>query len=148
MIVVMARDTSEDDLAVVQERIEAQGLKPQVFQGLERIVVGVLGTIPPDFKDEVELLNGVIEVLMIPKPYKLADLEFRPSDTVITVAAAGDGGRTGMDNTAPVTATTNPAPAETRTSRIGTTWPLGAPFRAGSADRLYWVLAMHTGKCP
>lgn len=92
MIVVMARDTAEDDLGVVRERIEARGLKPQIFQGLERIVVGVLGSIPPDFKDEVELLNGVIEVVMISKPYKLASREFRPDDTIIKVGDAVIGG--------------------------------------------------------
>ena len=57
MIIVMARDTAQEDLGVVRDRIEARGLKAQIFQGMERIVVGVLGSIPPDLKDEVELLN-------------------------------------------------------------------------------------------
>jgi len=88
----MARDTSQDDLSVVRERIEARGLKAQVSQGVERIVVGVLGSIPPDFKDEMELLNGVTQVVMISKPYKLASREFHPSDTIIKVGDAVIGG--------------------------------------------------------
>ena len=48
----------------------------------------------------------------------------------------------------PHTATTNPALAESRTSRTGNTWPLGAPIWDGSAMKLYCVLAMQTGTRP
>ena len=92
MIVVMARNTSKEDLETIQQRIEARGLKAQINVGLERTVIGVMGSIPPDFKDEVELLNGVTEVVMISKPYKLASREFHPSDTVIKVGNAEIGG--------------------------------------------------------
>ncbi len=92
MIVVMARDTSQQDLAAVQQRIEARGLKAQINLGVERTVVGVVGSIPPDFKDEMELLNGVTEVVMISKPYKLASREFHPDDTIIKVGDAVIGG--------------------------------------------------------
>ena len=92
MIVVMARDTSQQDLAAVQQRIEARGLKAQINLGVERTVVGVVGSIPPDFKDEMELLNGVTEVVMISKPYKLASREFHPDDTIIKIGDAVIGG--------------------------------------------------------
>ena len=92
MIVVMARNTSKEDLETIQQRIEARGLKAQINVGSERTVIGVMGSIPPDFKDEVELLNGVTEVVMISKPYKLASREFHPSDTVIKVGNAEIGG--------------------------------------------------------
>ena len=35
----------------------------------------------------------------------------------------------------PQITTTNPAPAESRTSRIGTTWPEGAPRKLGSVEK-------------
>ncbi|HJN87756.1 MAG: 3-deoxy-7-phosphoheptulonate synthase [Dehalococcoidia bacterium] len=92
MIVVMARDSSAEDLARVQERIEGRGVRTQVFIGVERIVVGVLGTIPPDLKDEVELLPGVIEVVPISKPYKLASREFHPEGSTIQVGNVVIGG--------------------------------------------------------
>ncbi len=92
MIVVMARDSSAEDLARVQERIEGRGVRAQVFIGVERIVVGVLGTIPPDLKDEVELLPGVIEVVPISKPYKLASREFHPEGSTIQVGNVVIGG--------------------------------------------------------
>ena len=82
MIVIMAKDTSPADLEGVKKRIESHpGLRPQVFDGVERIVVGVLGSIPPDLKDEIELLQGVLEVVPISKPYKLASREFHPDNS-------------------------------------------------------------------
>ncbi len=43
MIVVMAKDCAPGDLAEVERRIESHpGLRPLVFDGVERIVVGVL----------------------------------------------------------------------------------------------------------
>lgn len=92
MIVVMARDTSNDDLENIRERIESKGMKAQINLGVERTVIGVVGSIPPDFKDEIELLNGVIEVVMISKPYKMASRDFHPDDTIIKVGNALIGG--------------------------------------------------------
>ena len=48
----------------------------------------------------------------------------------------------------PQITTTNPAPAESRTSRIGTTWWVGAPRRFGSVEKEYCVFAMQTGSLP
>ena len=46
----------------------------------------------------------------------------------------------------PQTTTTNPAPAESRTSRTCSSWPEGAPSRAGSVENEYCVFAMQTGR--
>ena len=88
----MGRETSNDDLEAIRERIESKGLTAQINLGVERTVVGVMGSIPPDFKDEMELMNGVLEVVMISKPYKLASKEFHPEDTIIKVGDAVVGG--------------------------------------------------------
>ncbi len=92
MIVVMATDSSPDNTDLVQERIEARGLAAHISQGEERTVVGVLGSIPPDFKDELELLPGVMQVVVISKPYKLASREFHPDNSTVTVGNAVIGG--------------------------------------------------------
>ena len=92
MIVVMARDTASEDLENVRKRIESRGLRAQINVGEERAVVGVVGSIPPDFKDEMELMNGVSEVVMVSKPYKLASKEFHPDNTIIKVGDAVIGG--------------------------------------------------------
>jgi 3-deoxy-7-phosphoheptulonate synthase len=93
MIVVMAKDSKEEELGEVQRRIESNpGLKAQVFHGVERIVVGVLGTVPPDLKEQMELLDGVSEVVPISKPYKLASREFHPDNTKVVVGGVVIGG--------------------------------------------------------
>ena len=92
MIVVMARDTAREDLENVRQRIESRGLRAQINLGEERAVIGVVGSIPPDFKDEMELMQGVSEVVMVSKPYKLASKEFHPDNTIIKVGDAVIGG--------------------------------------------------------
>ena len=92
MIVVMATDSSPENLDTVKYRIEARGLRAQVSEGVERTVVGVLGSLPPDLKDEMELLPGVREVVVISKPYKLASREFHPDNTSVVVGGAVVGG--------------------------------------------------------
>jgi len=92
MIVVMAPGTAQPDLDNIRVRIEDRGLRAQINTGAERTVIGVMGSIPPDFKDEMELMNGVDEVIIISKPYKLASKEFHPDDTIIKVGDAVIGG--------------------------------------------------------
>jgi 3-deoxy-7-phosphoheptulonate synthase len=93
MIVVMAAEASAQQVKEVQERIEShEGLRAQVVHGTERRIVGVLGTIPPDLKDEMELMPGVMEVVRISKPYKRASREFHPDNTVVQVGDALIGG--------------------------------------------------------
>ena len=93
MIVVMATDCPPGDLQGVKNRIEShEGLRAQIFDGVERIVVGVLGSIPPDLKDEIELLPSVLEVVPISKPYKLASREFHPDNSKVVVNGVVIGG--------------------------------------------------------
>ncbi|MBM3943280.1 MAG: 3-deoxy-7-phosphoheptulonate synthase [SAR202 cluster bacterium] len=92
MIVVMAKDSTADNLRQVEQRIAAHGLRTQVNRGVERIVVGVVGAIPPDLKDEMELQPGVAEVIRITKPYKLASIEFHPERSVVMVGDVMVGG--------------------------------------------------------
>jgi len=92
MIVVLNRDSTKEDLDSIQKRIEGHGLRAQISTGVERTVVGVLGSIPSEFKDEMELMPGVAEVVVISKPYKLASREFHPEDSIIRVGNAVIGG--------------------------------------------------------
>jgi hypothetical protein len=60
--------------------------------GVERNLIGVLGTIPSGLKDEMELAPGVIEVVPISKSYKLASRDFDTENSTITVGEAIIGG--------------------------------------------------------
>src|SRR5688572_28504138 len=73
----------------------------------------------------------------------------RPSISPLALSlmllADGTRGRPGMVMISPQMTTMNSAPADSLTSRTGTTWLLGSPFRFGSVEKLYCVLAMQTG---
>ncbi len=92
MIVVMQKDSTDDDLKEVERRIESHGLQAHLSSGVERTVVGVLGQIFPDLKDELELLPGVMEVVPISKPYKLSSREFKKENSTVKVGDVVIGG--------------------------------------------------------
>jgi 3-deoxy-7-phosphoheptulonate synthase len=93
MIVVMGAEATTEQINEVEQRIEKhEGLRAQVVHGTERRIVGVLRTSPPDLKDEMELLPGVMEVVRISKPYKMASREFHPNNTVVQVGDVLIGG--------------------------------------------------------
>ena len=83
MIVVMRKNCTQAEINDVRSRIEEHNLGAHISQGVERTVIGVVGQIFPELKDEMEQLPGVLEVLRISKPYKLSSREFEPKDTVI-----------------------------------------------------------------
>jgi len=92
MIVVMRPDATEEQVRQVQSAIERHGLRTQVSRGVERIVIGVLGRVFPELKDEVERLPGVAEAIRITKPYKRASREFHPENTVVRIGDVTIGG--------------------------------------------------------
>src|SRR5699024_1734020 len=72
----------------------------------------------------------------------------RPSSVTSMLTAAGVLGRPGMVMMLPQMTTTKPAPAARRTSRTFIRKPVGAALRAALSLKLYWVLAMQTGRPP
>ena len=94
MIVVMRADSGEKEIQGVLQRIEKAGLRGHLSQGVERVVIGVIGVDPvlPDLREALELMPGVEQLVPITKPYKLSSREFQPADTVIKVGGATIGG--------------------------------------------------------
>ena len=92
MIVVMRKDSTKEDIEGVENRIESHGLGSHSLIGVERSVVGVLGQTFPELKDELGLLPGVMEVLIVSKPYKLSSREFKEEDTIVRVGDVAIGG--------------------------------------------------------
>src|SRR6266508_5041726 len=93
MIVVMRSSATERDIQVVTERLAEYKLSAHLSQGEERSIIGVVGAhIPPTLREELELLDGVQEVVRITRPYKLAAREFHPHDTIVHVRGIPIGG--------------------------------------------------------
>ena len=92
MIVVMQADCTEPDIQRVEEHLAKRGLEAQINRGVERTVIGVMGQTFPELRDELELLDGVREVIPITRPYKLSSREFQPISTIVQVGGVTIGG--------------------------------------------------------
>lgn len=86
MIIVMAHNASAEDTQKVVEFIESKGLRAQLSKGEERTVIGLLGDKSKIDQTVLGSMQGVLEILIISKPFKLAAREMHPEDTIITLA--------------------------------------------------------------
>lgn len=92
MIVVMKADASLEQVEAIKSRIGEEGLRPSTVEGAERTIVGVLGSITRDHETALERMPGVLQILRVSRPYKLASREFHPEDTVVQVGEVRVGG--------------------------------------------------------
>jgi 3-deoxy-7-phosphoheptulonate synthase len=93
MIVVMHKDATPGHVLAVQARIRELGFKDHLSEGAERTIIGVLGPVYPDLRDEFAILDGVDSVVRISSPFKLSSREVKEENTVVRVGplAIGDG---------------------------------------------------------
>src|SRR5579862_5973903 len=83
MVVVMQSSASEDQIQHVVDRLVALGFDIHRSTGASQTVLGAVG-VRPDFDTrDIEMLNGVSEVVRITQPYKLATRAFRPEGTIV-----------------------------------------------------------------
>ncbi|MDO8671498.1 MAG: 3-deoxy-7-phosphoheptulonate synthase [Dehalococcoidia bacterium] len=92
MIVVMSNGSNEQDVDGVLTRLKELGLSGHLSQGVERTVIGVVGSTYPELREMVDMMPGVDDVIPISRPYKLSSREFKPHDTVFTVGDIEIGG--------------------------------------------------------
>ena len=83
MVVVMQAGASETQIQHVIDRLVSMGFDVHRSTGATHTVLGAVG-VRADFDPrDVELLDGVREVMRITQPYKLASRLFRPEGTVV-----------------------------------------------------------------
>src|SRR5581483_9393330 len=83
MVVVMQSSATEDQIQHVIDRLVALGFDIHRSTGASQTVLGAVG-VRPDFDTrDIEVLNGVSEVVRITQPYKLATRAFRPEGTIV-----------------------------------------------------------------
>ncbi|HHT9118491.1 MAG TPA: 3-deoxy-7-phosphoheptulonate synthase [Candidatus Hypogeohydataceae bacterium YC38] len=94
MIVVLKKDSTEEDIREVLTRLREHRLEGHVSTGEERTVIGVVGThIPSELPEFIERLPCVDYTLRISKPYKLTSREFKKTDTHIKLGDTEIGGQ-------------------------------------------------------
>ncbi len=85
MVVVMQEGATEQQIQHVIDRLISMGFDVHRSTGATHTVLGAVG-VRTDFDPrDVELLDGVREVVRITQPYKLASRAFRPEGTVVDV---------------------------------------------------------------
>ncbi len=91
MLIVMQSQASDDKIKKVIDFIREKGFDAHVSKGEDHTVIGAVGKKVIDKRD-IELLDGVKEVIRISSPYKLVSRVFKPEDTVIQVKDVKFGG--------------------------------------------------------
>src|SRR5262244_2931667 len=84
MVVVMQEGAREEQIQSVIDRLIQMGFDVHRSTGAAHTVLGAVGGVPVDHRD-IELLEGVREVIKISASYKLASRAFKPQGTVVKV---------------------------------------------------------------
>jgi 3-deoxy-7-phosphoheptulonate synthase len=94
MIISMKLGATKQEIDHVCERLQDLGFKAHVITGVERVVIGAVGS--GQNKDQamesIEAAPGVDSVVAVSQPFKFVSREARPEKTVIKVNGHGIGG--------------------------------------------------------
>ena len=95
MIVTLKSGATKKQVKEVIDRIKILGFTPQISQGAERLVIGVIGEGNKAIahKDLFQSMEQVEVVTPISKPYKTVSRVFKKTDTVISVGNVKIGGK-------------------------------------------------------
>jgi 3-deoxy-7-phosphoheptulonate synthase len=85
MLVVMQSQATHEQIEQVVATIRDMNLNPHPMPGATRTAIGITGNISAVDPRTLEVLPGVMELIRVTKPYKLASREMHPADTSITV---------------------------------------------------------------
>ena len=92
MIVVMNEEATEAQKVSVTERLKGMGFAVHRDDGAKHSVLGVIGDTRKIDPRDLEIEDGVFEVLRVTEPYKLASRAFHPKDTIVEIGDVRFGG--------------------------------------------------------
>ena len=92
MVVVMEPKSSEDMIQKVIARLKELGFETHRSDGVTHTILGAIGDKTGVDTRQLEILEGVHEVIRISEPYKLASRSFRRENTVIRLGNVSIGG--------------------------------------------------------
>lgn len=113
MIIVLKPEATKKQIDHLVEKIKALGLKPMVSRGVERTIIGVIGSEDALRVQPLEVVPGVEQVMPVLKPYKLVSREFKPESSVVAVEGLKVGGK-------PVVVMAGPCSVESRQMLVTT----------------------------
>ncbi|HEY0969581.1 MAG TPA: 3-deoxy-7-phosphoheptulonate synthase [Gemmatimonadales bacterium] len=86
MLVVMQHDASPADVEQVCRTIVEMGYEARPLPGAQRTAVGLVGNDGRVDGTRLEALPGVAQVIHVSQPYKQVSREWRPENTLVTIA--------------------------------------------------------------
>ncbi len=92
MIVVMKAGSTQTEIDRVLGKIHALDLDTNVSRGVQRTVIGVIGSEEKLARLDLSAAPGIEKIMRVLKPFKLASREFHPEDSVIEVGGLKIGG--------------------------------------------------------
>ena len=81
MIIIMKGRASLREKTSVISWIEEHDCKANIFEGVEHMVIGVIGDGRPLNQEQARMMPGVERVVPVLKPFKVASREFKPTNT-------------------------------------------------------------------
>jgi len=91
VIVVMKRGATAEQIEHAIQRVEQLGLKAHPIYGTERTVIAAIGEKRDEFRQSLESVSGVAEIVPILAPYKVASREVKPEPTVVRAGSLSIG---------------------------------------------------------
>src|ERR671937_1693654 len=86
MLVVMQHDATAKDVDRVVAIIQEMGYEARPMPGAQRTAVGLVGNDGRVDSSRIEALPGVAQVIHVTQPYKQVSREWRPENTVVSIA--------------------------------------------------------------
>jgi len=85
MIIVVKRDSTQEQIDHIVAHIHEMGLRTDVSRGIKRTIIGVIGDEDLVRNAPLAAIPGVEEVVPILRPFKLASREYQAEDSIIDV---------------------------------------------------------------
>src|SRR5437870_8105103 len=89
MVVVMQEGATDEQIQAAIDRLVGLGFDVHRSTGVRHTLLGAVGGKTDVDSRDLEILDGVAEVLRISAPYKLASRAFRPEGTVVDIGGVG-----------------------------------------------------------
>jgi 3-deoxy-7-phosphoheptulonate synthase len=86
MLVVMQSHATQGEIDAVVAAVRGMGLTPHPLPGAMRTAIGITGNVGAVDPRALEVLPGVMELIRVTKPYKLASREMHPADTTVKLS--------------------------------------------------------------
>src|SRR5262245_41204479 len=94
MLVVMHAHATAEQIEQVVSEIRRMNLTPHPLPGATRTAIGITGNISAVDPRTLEVLPGVLELIRVTKPYKLASREMHEADTIVKLPQTSIGPKT------------------------------------------------------